>query len=97
MPIASISAYCGLVLRPAAASLGGRNTSLNAPPVMAESTYVNPLSLTVAHEVGELTAGTTELTVSACATSSGLKRTCSRLPGRLRDQPYFAAPPVQAL
>src|SRR6516165_1613488 len=58
IPIACVSAYAGFVPRPAAASLGGRNTSLNAPPVMAESTYVNPVSMGLAHEVGELIAGT---------------------------------------
>src|SRR5579863_8934026 len=80
-----------------AASLGGRNTWLKAPPVSALSTYVKPLSLSVAHEVGVLSAGTMVFTVSACDTSSGLKTTCSWAPGKFKYQPNCAAPPLQPL
>src|SRR5256885_17012209 len=72
MAIAFVSVYIGLVLIAAlAASLGGRNTWLNAAPVMADSTYVKPVSDWLPHEVGLLVAGTIEFTVSPCNTSSG--------------------------
>src|ERR1700730_7135459 len=70
-----------------AAAPGGRNTWLKAPPVRAETTYVKPVSLRLVHAVRLKVAGTSEFTVSACATSSGLNTICSCVPGRLSDQP----------
>src|ERR1700732_2488919 len=71
MAIAIASMYLGLVLTAElAASLGGRNTWLKAAPVMADRTYVKPVSDRLVQEVGLLAAGTIEFTVRACETSS---------------------------
>ena len=66
-PMAIESVYSGFVLTvELAASLGGRNTWLNAPPVMRVQHVGEAVVVRVEQEVGLFGAGTTVFTVRAC-------------------------------